>query len=102
MPNLESDLDVSWASQVFKFLTSKDAKVVMMCARRLRDTIEARTAKRDADFDEVLEFLNSCPAEGEHRKSNDVRSLFSLVRGSFHRLGATLCYVEGDEIDDRR
>ena len=42
LPNVESDLDVGWASQVFKFLTSKDPKVVMMCARCLRDTIAAR------------------------------------------------------------
>ena len=97
LPNVESDLDVGWASQVFKFLTSKDPRVVMMCARRLRDTVAARRAVKDADFDEILDFLNSRPAEGEHRKGNDVRSLFSLVRGSFHRLGATLCYVEGDE-----
>ena len=34
-------------------------------------------------------------------KSNDVRSLFSLVRGSFYCLGAKLCYVEGDETNLR-
>ena len=101
LPNVESDLDVGWASQVFKFLTSKDPKVVMMCARRLRDTVAARRAVKDADFDEILDFLNSRPDEGEHRKSNDVRSLFSLVRGSFYRLGAKLCYVEGDETNLR-
>ena len=56
---------------------------------------------KDADFDEILDFLNSRPDEGEHRKSNDVRSLFSLVRGSFYHLGAKLCYVEGDETNLR-
>ena len=35
------------------------------------------------------------------RKSNNVRSLFSQVRGSFYRLGAKLCYVEGDETNLR-
>ena len=99
LPNVENDLDVGWASQVYKFLTSKDPKVVMMCARRLRDTIAARKAITDASFEEI--FLNSRPDEGEHRKSNDVRSLFSLVRGSFYRLGAKLCYVEGDETNLR-
>ena len=97
LPNVEGDLDVVWASQVYKFLTSKDPKVVMMCARRLRDTVAARRAVKDASFEVILDFLNSQPDEGEHRKSNDIRSLFSLVRGSFHRLGALLCYVEGDE-----
>ena len=99
--NVESDLDVVWASQVYKFLTSKDPKVVMMCARRLRDTVAARRAVKDARFEVILDFLNSRPDEGEHRNSNDVRSLFSLVRGSFHRLGALLCYVEGDETNLR-
>ena len=33
LTNVESDLDVVWASQVYKMLTSKDPKVVMMCAR---------------------------------------------------------------------
>ena len=44
LPNVESDLDVVWASQVYKFLTSKDQKVMMMCARRLRDTVAASRA----------------------------------------------------------
>ena len=57
----------------------------------------ARKAVKDASFEVILDFLNSSPDEGEHCKSNDVRSLFSLVRGSFHRLGAVLCYMEGDE-----
>ena len=48
-----------------------------------------------------MDFLNSDPDEGEHRKSNDVRLLFSLVRSSFHHLGALLCYVEGDETNLR-
>ena len=74
-----SDLDVVWASQVYKFLTSKDPKVVMMCARQLRDTVAARRAVKDASFDIILDFLNSRPDEGEHHKSNNVRSLFSLV-----------------------
>ena len=64
LPNVESDLDVGWASQVYKFLTSKDPKVVMMCARRLRDTVATRRAVKDADFDEILDFLNSRPDEG--------------------------------------
>ena len=101
LPNVENDLDVGWASQVYKFLTSKDPKVVMMCARRLRDTIAARKATKDASFEEILDFLNSRPDEGEHRKSNNVRSLFSLVHGSFYRLGAKLCYVEGEETNLR-
>ena len=82
---------------MYKFLTSKDPKVVLMCARRLRDTIAARKGVKDASFGEILDFLNSAPEDGEHSKSNDIRSLFSLVHGSFHRLGALLCYVEGNE-----
>ena len=101
LPNVENDLDVGWASQVYKFLTNKDPKIVMMSAKRLKDTIAARKAVKDASYEDVLDFLNSRPDEGEHRKSNDVRSLFSLVRGSFHRLGALLCYVEGDETNLR-
>lgn len=101
LPNVENDLDVGWASQVFKYLTSNDPKVIMMCARRLRDTIAARRAVKNASFDEILDFLNSRLDEGEYRKSNDVRSLFSLVRGSFYRLSAKLCYAEGDETDLR-
>ena len=31
-------------------LTSKDPKVVMMCARRLRDTVAARRAMKDANL----------------------------------------------------
>ena len=69
----------------------------MMCARRLKDTAAVRRAIKDASVEVILDFLNSQLDEGEHHKSSDVRSLFSLVRGSFHRLGALLCYVEGDE-----
>ena len=64
---MESDLG---ASQVFKFLTSKDPKVVMMYARRLRDTIAARKADKDVDPDETLELPHHL-AEEEHRKSNN-------------------------------
>ena len=97
LPNVENDLDVGWASQVYKFFNSKDQKVTVMCARRLKDTIAARRAIPDANIGNIMDFLNSRPEDGEHRKSNDVRSLFSLVRGSFHRLGALLCFLEGDE-----
>ena len=41
--------------------------------------------------------LNSASENAEHHKSNDVRSLFSLVHSSFHQLGALLCYMEGNE-----
>ena len=67
--NVESDLDVVWASQVYKFLTSKDPKEVMMCVRWLRDTMATRRAVKDASFEVILDFLNSHPDEGEHRKS---------------------------------
>ena len=97
LPNVENDIDVGWASQVYKFFNSKDQKVAVMCARRLKDTVAARRGIPNADIGDILDFLNSRPDEGEHRKSNDVRSIFSLVRGSFHRLGALLCFVEGDE-----
>ena len=97
LPNVESDVDVVWASQVYKFLTSKDPKVVMMCTRLLRDTVAARRAVKDASFEVILDFLNSQPEKGDHHKSNDVSSLFSLVQDSFHHLGALLCYMEGDE-----
>ena len=79
LPNVESDLDVVWVPQVYKFLTNKDPKLVMMCARRLRDTMAARRVVKDASFEVILDFLNSHPDEGEHHKSNDVRLLFSLV-----------------------
>ena len=46
LPNMESDLNIVWASQVCKFLISKDPKVMMMCARRLRDNMEARRIAR--------------------------------------------------------
>ena len=45
--------------------------------------------------------MNSHPDEKEHCKSNDVRSLFSFMQGSFHRLGAVLCHMEGNETDLR-
>ena len=38
-----------------------------------------RRAVKDASFEVILDFLNSHPDEGEHRKSNDIRLLFSLV-----------------------
>ena len=91
---MENDVDVGWASQVYKFFNSKDWKVAVMCARRLKDNVAARRGIQNADLGNILEFLNSHPDEGEHRKSNNVRSLFSLVRSSFHCL---LCFVEGDE-----
>ena len=50
---MESDLDVVWASQVYKFLTSKDPKEVMMCVRRLRDTVATRRAVKDASFEVI-------------------------------------------------
>ena len=44
-------------------------------------------AVKDASFEVILDFLNSHLDEGEHHKSNNVRSLFNLVQGSFHHLG---------------
>jgi len=99
LPNVESDLDCTWASQVFKYLTTKDPKVVIICARRLRDMIVARTAVKAATFDEVLYFLNSQPDELEHCRSHNVRSLFSLVHGNFHHLGAVLTAAEGGMVE---
>lgn len=86
LPNVQNDLDVWWAPQVYKFLTSKDPKVVLMCAGRLRATIAARKGVKNASYVKISEFLNSSPDNGEQCKSNDVRSLFSLVHGSFHAL----------------
>ena len=67
LPNVESDLDVVWVPQVYKFLTNKDPKM-MMCARRLRDTVAARRAVKDAikdaSFEVILYFLNFHPDEG--------------------------------------
>jgi len=59
LPNAESNLDVGWASQVFKYLTSKDPRMVMMYAGRLRDTIAARISVKKASMEEILQFLNS-------------------------------------------
>ena len=42
LPNVENDIDVGWASQVYKFFNSKNQKVAVMCARRLRDTVAVR------------------------------------------------------------
>ena len=50
LPNVENDLDIVWASQVYKFLASKDPKEVIICARRLRDTVAARKAVKGASF----------------------------------------------------
>ena len=50
LPNVENALDIGWASQVFKYLTSKDPKVVMMCARHLKDTLAARKGVKDANL----------------------------------------------------
>ena len=94
---MENDVDVGWASQVYKFFNSKDWKVAVMCARRLKDNIAARRGIQNADLGNTLELLNYHPDEGEHCKRNNVRSSFSLVRGTFHCLGALLCFVEGDE-----
>ena len=58
-------------------------------------------AVKDANFKEMLDFLNSCMDEGEQRKSNDTRSLFGLVRGSFCHPEAKLCYMEGDKTNSR-
>ena len=49
-----------------KFLISKDPKVILMCARRLRDTIEARTTVEGAGVEDIVEFLNSLLGEREH------------------------------------
>lgn len=95
---MEANLDVAWASQVFKFLTSKDPKVVMMGARCLRDTVTAKTAVNEANIDEVLKFLNSPMDEGKYHRSTNVRSLFSLVRGCFHHLWAELFTDDGGAV----
>ena len=69
--------------------------------QKLRNTVETRRAVKDTSFKVIVDFLNSCLDEGEHRRNNDVRSLFSLEQCSFHHLGALLWYVEGDETNLR-
>lgn len=52
-------LDVRWAFQVYKYLTSKDTKVVIICARHLKDTLVASKGVKNASFGDILAFLNS-------------------------------------------
>lgn len=82
LPNIESDLDVAWISQVFKYFTSLDDRIVIMAARRVTDTMAARMNSRRLDLDEVLSFQNSHPDKKEYQRSYDVRSLYNVVRGS--------------------
>ena len=61
LPNVENDLDVRLASQVYKYLTSKDPKVVITCARCLKDTLVARKAVKDASI--LKRILKAIPSD---------------------------------------
>lgn len=98
LPNIESDLDVAWASQAFKYLTSGDDKVMLMAARRVADTMTARTTTRHPELEEILTFLNSPPNKEEYRRSYDIRSLFGLVRGSLQHLNAKFVSTEDGNV----
>ena len=98
MPNIEADLDVAWASQAFTLLTSMDERVVLMAERRVRDTIKARTTAGSVGLEEVLAFLNSPPDKEEHCRSYNIRSLYSLVRGSLQRLNARFVGAEDGNV----
>ena len=52
-------LDIRWASQVYKYLTSKDPKVMIICARHLKDTLVASKGVKNASFGDIVAFLNS-------------------------------------------
>ena len=64
LSNVKNDLDVGWASQVFKYLTSKDPKVMMMCARRLKDTLSARERGKGCQFWGYFGFSELPPGRG--------------------------------------
>ena len=98
LPNIEDEMDISWASQAFKHLCSKDPKVIAVAVHRVKDTIAARTPTAVPTVQDTLEFLNSRPAPGESRQSYDVRSLYSVVRGSYIKLGAKLRLNEEENV----
>ena len=62
LPNVENDIDVGWASQVYKFFNSKDQKVAVMCARRLKDTVAARRGILNADIGDILDLGSTARA----------------------------------------
>ena len=90
LPNIEDEMDIAWASQAFKHLSSKDSKVIAVAVQRVKDTIAARTLTKEPTVQEALEFLNSRPEHGESRQSYDICSLYSVVRGN---QGKVMIYV---------
>ena len=65
---------------------------------QVKDTIAARTPTAVPTAHDTQEFLNSRPAPGESRLSYDVCSLYSVVRGSYIKLGAKLGLNEEENV----
>ena len=91
---------MSWTSPGLHRLSSillvRTQPLWPMAAYRISDTIEART--RNHGVQEAIAFLNACPDREECRISRDVRSLYSVVRGCYHRLRTKLLFTEEEEV----
>ena len=84
IPSVLNELDIEWALQVWKNLTSADPKIDV--CQTTEGQCDSQKSSEDASFKVILDFLNSHPDEGEHHKSSNVRSSFGLVWGRFHCL----------------
>ena len=61
-----------------------------MAVHRVKDTIAAGIPTTVPTVQEALEFLNSGPAHVKSRQSYDICSLYSMVRGSYNKMGTKL------------
>ena len=73
----------------FKLLSSPDEKVRGIAYHHLSKVAEKRTRSNTINTDLMEMFLNSSPIPGEG-KSGDIKSLWSSVRSSLVRCGATI------------
>jgi len=70
-----------------------------MAARWITDTIKARKSTRSPTVQEAIDFLNTQSVNSEGRVSRDIKSLYSVVRGCYHRLGAKLIFTDEEEVN---
>ena len=88
--NMEDLLDTNRVNRVMRCLASPDKKINNVAWDQFSGVVRKRKKEADITNDDLQQFLNTTPAQGEHRQG-DVRSLWSTVRKSIQRQAEKIC-----------
>lgn len=72
---MEDLLDVNRVNRAVRYLASPDKKINDIAWNQLSGVVRKRKKEADITDDDLEQFLNTTPAQGEYCQSGDVRSL---------------------------